>query len=123
MSVRDATEIIEIDRTRRCAAHRGTRQMYPHSAQVRAYSRGCHGNRMLIIFHGDGESNASRGGNGLCCRVAPGVQGQATLGSLADLAPPPVHGQPRMGSHPYRMMTIAGRGMTVGLVVDAVAAA
>jgi hypothetical protein len=25
MFVRDATEIIEIDRTRRCAAHRGTR--------------------------------------------------------------------------------------------------
>jgi len=27
MVARDATEIIEIDRTRRCAAHRGTRQM------------------------------------------------------------------------------------------------
>jgi len=27
MVVRDATEIIEIDRTRRCAAHLGTRQV------------------------------------------------------------------------------------------------
>jgi hypothetical protein len=27
MAVRDATEIIEIDLTRRCAAHLGTRQM------------------------------------------------------------------------------------------------
>jgi hypothetical protein len=27
MVVRDATEIIETDRTRRCAAHLGTRQM------------------------------------------------------------------------------------------------
>jgi len=27
MFARDATEIIEIDRTRRCAAHLGTRQM------------------------------------------------------------------------------------------------
>jgi hypothetical protein len=54
MVVRDATEIIEIDRTRRCAAHLGARQMEPHSAQVRAYSCGCHGNRMRIIFHGDG---------------------------------------------------------------------
>jgi len=27
MVARDATEIIEIDRTRRCAAHLGTRQM------------------------------------------------------------------------------------------------
>jgi hypothetical protein len=46
MFVRDATEIIEIDRTRRCAAHLGTRQVQPHAAQVRAYTCGCHGNRM-----------------------------------------------------------------------------
>ncbi len=38
MFVRDATEIIEIDRTRRCAAHLGTRQVKPHSAQVRSYA-------------------------------------------------------------------------------------
>jgi hypothetical protein len=50
MVVRDATEIIEIDRTRRCAAHLGTRQLWPHSAQVRAYSRGCQGNRMRRTF-------------------------------------------------------------------------
>jgi hypothetical protein len=42
MAVRDATEIIEIDRT----------------VQVRAYSCGCHGKRMRIIFRGDGELNA-----------------------------------------------------------------
>jgi hypothetical protein len=53
--VRDATEIIEIDLMRRRAAHFGTRQVQPHSAQVRTYSCGCHGNRMEIIFHEDAE--------------------------------------------------------------------
>jgi hypothetical protein len=54
MVVRDATDIPEIDRTRGCAAHRGTRQLWPHSAQVRAYSRGCQGNRMRRTFPGVG---------------------------------------------------------------------
>jgi hypothetical protein len=53
-----ATEIIEIDRTRRLAAHLGTRQMQPHSAQVRSYTCGCHGNRIWMISHSDAKSNA-----------------------------------------------------------------
>jgi hypothetical protein len=48
-----ATEIIEIDRTRRLAAHLGTRQVQPHSEQVRSYTRACHGNRIWIISHSD----------------------------------------------------------------------
>jgi hypothetical protein len=59
MVVRVATEIIEIDRARRRAAHLGTRQVQPHSAQVRAYTCGCHGNRMRMIFRNGAGSNAS----------------------------------------------------------------
>ena len=38
------TEIPEIDRTRRRAADRGTRHVYPHLVQFRSYSFACHGN-------------------------------------------------------------------------------
>jgi hypothetical protein len=64
MVVRDATEIIEIDRTRRRAAHLGTRQVQPHSAHVRAYTCGCHGNRMRMTFHNGAKSNDSVSGTG-----------------------------------------------------------
>jgi hypothetical protein len=53
-----ATEIIEIDRTRRLAAHLGTRQVEPHSEQVRSYTWGCHGNRTWMISRSDAKSNA-----------------------------------------------------------------
>jgi hypothetical protein len=41
-----ATEIMDIDPTRRRAAARGTRQVYSHSLQRRSNSVACHGNRM-----------------------------------------------------------------------------
>jgi hypothetical protein len=53
-----ATEIIEIDRTRLLAAHLGTRQVQPHSEQVRSYTWGCHGNRTRVISHSDAKPNA-----------------------------------------------------------------
>ena len=45
MLTREAVRIMEIDRIRCRAADLGTSQVYPHSAQVLAYSRACHGNR------------------------------------------------------------------------------
>jgi len=41
----EATEATDIELTRRRAADLGTRQVYPHSAQVLAYSFADQGNR------------------------------------------------------------------------------
>jgi hypothetical protein len=78
MVARDATEIIEIDRTRRRAAHLGTRHVQPHSAHVRAYTCGCHGKRTRMTFHKRGQvkrpisgasaAQAAIGGGDQCCR-------------------------------------------------------
>ena len=43
---RDVTENMEIDLIRRCTADLGTCHVYPHSAQVLAYSCAAQGNRM-----------------------------------------------------------------------------